>query len=129
MGRIICQLSVENTIDPDRKLQLSALVDTGASFLTLPSAWKEKLGDLQKFRQVELETATQATVSGEVCGPVTIRLEGFQPMVGEVLFVDMEPKDGGTYDPLVGYIVLESSQAGVDMVGHRLVPIKYMDLK
>ena len=29
----------------------------------------------------------------------------------------------------VGYFVLEQSQAGVDMLGHRLVPIKHMDLK
>lgn len=129
MGRIVCQLEVENTVNPDKAIQMSALVDTGASFLTLPTAWKDKLGDLQRFRQVELETATQATVTGEICGPVTIRMEGFEPIVGEVLFIDMSPSDGGTYEPLVGYIVLESCQAGVDMVGHRLVPVKYMDLK
>jgi hypothetical protein len=40
----------------------------------------------------------------------------------------MEPADGD-YEPLIGYIVLEQSLAGVDMIGHRLVPIKHMDLK
>ena len=40
----------------------------------------------------------------------------------------MKPHDG-IYDPLIGCIVLEQSQAGVDMVGHRLVPIKHLDLK
>lgn len=29
----------------------------------------------------------------------------------------------------IGYIVLEQSQAAVDMLGHRLVPIKHIDLK
>ena len=40
----------------------------------------------------------------------------------------MEPVDG-FYEPLVGYIVLEQSQAAVDMLGHRLVHIKRLDLK
>jgi hypothetical protein len=40
----------------------------------------------------------------------------------------MEPEDG-IYEPLVGYIVLESSQASMDMIGHRLVPVKHLDLK
>jgi hypothetical protein len=46
----------------------------------------------------------------------------------EVLFVPMEPENG-IYEPLIGYIPLEQSQAGVDMVGHRLVHVKRMDLK
>jgi len=33
------------------------------------------------------------------------------------------------YEPLAGYIALEQSMAAVDMVGHRLVPVKHMDLK
>ena len=40
----------------------------------------------------------------------------------------MEPSDG-IYEPLVGYIVLEQSQAAVDMLGHRLVHVKKVDLK
>lgn len=43
-------------------------------------------------------------------------------------FVEMNPADG-EYEPLIGYIVLEQSQAAVDMLGHRLVPIKHTDLK
>ena len=40
----------------------------------------------------------------------------------------MEPSDG-IYEPFVGYIVLEQSQAAVDMLGHRLVHVKKVDLK
>jgi hypothetical protein len=103
-------------------------VDTGAALLVLPQAWRNRLGDLDVIREVELETATQTLVKGEVCGPVKIQIEGFRPVYGEILFVEMTPQDG-VYEPLLGYIVLESSQAGVDMLGHRLVPIKHMDLK
>ena len=77
---------------------------------------------------IELETATQETIQGEVCGPVKIQIEGFRAISGEVLFVDMKPEDG-IYEPLIGYIILEQSQAAVDVLGHRLVPIKHMDLK
>ena len=83
---------------------------------------------MQKIRSVELETATQEIVTGDVYGPVRIQIEGFQPIFSEVLFVEMKPADGA-YEPLIGYIILEQSQAGVDMLGHRLVPIKHMDLK
>lgn len=40
----------------------------------------------------------------------------------------MKPANG-EYEPLIGYIILEQSQAAVDMLGHRLIPIKHMDLK
>lgn len=128
MGRIVCQVVIENITNGRERLELSALVDTGPSLLTLPKAWREKLGDLQTIGDVELETAAQTTISGEICGPVKIQIEGFRPVFGEVLFIEMEPEDG-IYEPLVGYIVLESSQASVDMIGHRLVPVKHLDLK
>jgi hypothetical protein len=65
---------------------------------------------------------------GEVCGSIRIQIEGFRPIFNEVAFVEMKPADG-EYEPLIGHIILEQSQAAVDMLGHRLVSIKYMDLK
>lgn len=128
MGRIIASITISNISDPSKSFRCDALVDTGASLMVLPSAWKERLGDLEVIRKVELETATQDRVTGEVSGPVRMQIEGFPPIFSEVLFVEMHPIDG-LYEPLIGYIVLEQSQAGVDMLGHRLVPIKHMDLK
>ena len=107
---------------------MRCLVDTGASHMVLPRAWRERLGDFQTFRTVDVETTTQAIVSGEVCGPVKIQVEGFKPIGTEVMFLDMEPRDGA-YEPLVGYIPLEQSQIAVDVVGQRLVPVKHLDAK
>lgn len=121
-------MTITNVVDPSKNLRCDALVDTGASFLVLPSAWKDRLGDLEVIDKISPETATQATVEGEVRGPVRIQVEGFCSIFNEVLFVEMKPEDG-IYEPLIGYIVLDQSQAGVDMLGHRLVPIKHMDLK
>ncbi len=128
MGRIVAFVKIENVADPTKSLRCDALVDTGASHLVLPSAWKERLGGLQLVGAVDVQTATQATVQGEVYGPVKIQIEGFRPVFGEVLFVDMTPENGD-YEPLLGYLVLQSSQAAVDVLGHRLIYVKHLDLK
>lgn len=128
MGRIITPVRIENVTDPSKSILIDALVDTGAAYMVLPSAWKERLGELQTVETVELETETQANVQGEIAGPVKIQIEGFRPIYNEVVFLDMEPEDG-QYEPLVGYIVLEQSQAAVDTMGHRLLHVKRMDLK
>lgn len=128
MGRIVTSVTVENALDPGKQLRCDALVDTGASYLVLPAAWKDQLGQLGSVTTVDLETATQQIVQGEVCGPVRIQVEGFRPIFSEVLFLNMQPEDG-TYEPLLGYLVLEQSQAAVDMLGHRLLHAKHMDLK
>ena len=90
MGRIIASVRIENVLDDSKSLRCDALVDTGASHMVLPRAWRERLGDLQTFRTVDVETATQAIVSGEVCGPVKIQVEGFKPIGTEVMFLDMD---------------------------------------
>ena len=94
----------------------------------LPSVWKDRLGELEGIREVEVEVANQETVKGTICGPVRVQIEGFKPIFSEILFLEMVPTNGD-YEPLIGYIALEQSQAAVDMIGHRLTHIKYMDLK
>jgi predicted aspartyl protease len=128
MGRIIAQVGIQSVLDPDKRILCDALVDTGSSHLVLPTAWRQRLGDLKEIGTVELEIATQQTVQGSVCGPVQVQIEGFRAIFTELVFVDMEPEDR-KYEPLIGYIVLEQSQAAVDEVGHRLVHVKRLDLK
>ena len=128
MGRIIASVRIENAVATESGLRCDALVDTGASLMVLPKAWKDRFGQFVSERNVELQTATQETVTGDLCGPARIQLEGFAAIYSEVLFVDMQPLDG-LYEPLIGYIVLEQCQAAVDMVGHRLLHAKAMDLK
>src|SRR6266576_335975 len=128
VGRIVASVTIENAADLSKALRCNALVDTGASHMVLPIGWKDRLGPLESTRTIHLETATQEILTGEVCGPVRIQIEGFPAIHSEVSFVEMRPEDG-EYEPLIGFIVLEQSQAGVDILGHRLVPIKHMDLK
>lgn len=129
MGRIVTQVQLQNTQQLECKLEFSALVDTGAAYLTLPRAWRSQLGEVLDSEEVELQTATNQKVTGELCGPVRITIAGFRPIRTDVLFIDMEPDEDNFYEPLLGYIPLEQTNVAVDMLGHRLVPVKYIDLK
>jgi predicted aspartyl protease len=128
MGRLVTSVKIENVSDANKVIRCDALVDTGASFMILPVAWKDRLGKLEQIRTVHAETATQQVIEGKICGPVKIQMEGFDPIFSEVMFVEMQPEDG-IYEPLLGYLILEQSQAAVDMVGHRLMHVKHIDLK
>jgi len=128
MGRIVSNVRITNLLEEGMVITCDAFVDTAAAYMVLPKAWKERLGKIRTLREIDCEIATQETVKGEVCGPVEIQIEGFELVCSEVLFLNMKPQDG-IYEPLIGYIILEQSQAAVDMLGHRLVHLKKTDLK
>ena len=94
----------------------------------LPMAWRERLAPFGKTRSVKLETADQRVIEGEVSGPVEVQIEGFDPVFNEVTFVSSAP-EAGAFEPLLGHILLGQARAAVDLVGHRLLPIKAFDLK
>ena len=128
MGRITVETTIENGTDSTFRIRCDALVDTGAAYLTLPNAWRDRLGQLTRLDTVEVETANPSILSGDICGPILLRMERFRPVLTEVLFIEMDPADG-QYEPLIGYIPLEQAQAVVDLVGHRLVKVSRVDLK
>lgn len=78
VGRIVTAITIGNATDLSKSLTCEALVDTGASHMVLPSAWKDRLGRFQATDEIEVETATQERVVAEVCGPVRIQIEGFR---------------------------------------------------
>jgi predicted aspartyl protease len=124
MGKIIEDVTVSNVSDKDSKITFDALVDTGATFLTLPKAWRAKLGELETLEEVELEMASGQLIEGEICGPVRIKIGEFRQIIGEVLFMEMESDADGNFEPLIGYLPLEAIPAGVDMLNHRLFKVK-----
>lgn len=128
MGRIVASIDIQNVAQPDCAHKIDALVDTGASRITLPSAWRDRFGSFDVEEAVDFETATQEIAAGVVCGPARIQVEGFRVIHSEVLFVEMTPVDG-EFEPLLGYIALEQCGAAVDLIGHRLLPVRHMDLK
>ena len=124
MGKIISEVTVSNAFDAESKISFSALVDTGATFLTLPNAWKKRLGDLETLDKVELELASGQIADGEICGPVRVAIGNFRQIVGEVLFIEMQADADGEFEPLIGYLPLEAIPVGIDMLNHRLFKVK-----
>jgi len=129
MGRIVSQIEISNPSDDGKTLTCSIFVDTGTAGLILPLAWKRRLGEFPGSEAVELVLANNEIIKGEACGPAGIQIEGFRKIFNEVIFIEMEKTEDGEYEPLLGYIILEQAQAAVDMLGHRLVPVKYIDCK
>lgn len=128
MGRIVADTTVTNRFDDDKSIACGMLVDTGAGALVLPTSWKDRLGSFVRAEPVELQLANQQVIRGEACGPVEITIQGFRPVWNEVIFLDAD-EAGEDVDPLLGYVILEQAQAAVDMLGHRLVPVQYIDMK
>ena len=128
MGRIVTRVTIESSLDPSKRIETDALVDTGSYMMILPSAWRNRLGEFRKCDEIEIPLANEQTVMGTVCGPVLLQIPGFRQISSEVLFMDMHPANG-EYEPLIGYITLEQSQAAVDRVGHRLTHIRHVDVK
>ncbi len=92
----------------------SMLVDTGASYLSLPRSLLVSLG----YRPVDRQRvifATGETAVWEVA-EVKVRLEGRQRTVLAFLAPDQSPR-------LLGAQTLESFGLGVDPLGKRLVPV------
>ena len=73
--------------------------------------------------------ADQRVATAEIRGPVRVQLDGFRRVNSEVIFADMAPRADGSYEPLVGYTVLELANVVIDMRRHCLVAKKYYKLK
>ncbi len=129
MGRIIAQTTITNRLDENKSIRCGMLVDTGAGALILPQSWKPRLGRFLRSEPVKLMLANQDVIRGESCAPVEIQIEGFRPVWNEVVFLESDSDEDDDFEPLLGYVILEQAQAAVGMVGHRLVPVPYIDMK
>jgi predicted aspartyl protease len=65
MGRIITRVSIANARNAEFKILCDALVDTGASHMVLPLAWKSKLGDIELIDTTEVELADQTAQAAD----------------------------------------------------------------
>ncbi len=121
MGRLVQRVKIQSLLNKEESLEVDALVDTGASIMALPGKYKAI------FKSTELYDAESVTAGGVV--PVKIGA-GFLVQVGDfratsadIAFIE------GLDEPLIGYTLLEAIPVAVDMLGHRLVPVKYFDMK
>ena len=112
MGRIVVEATIENGTDPSCRIVCDVLVDTGAAYLTLPNAWRPRLGRLTVYDTVNVETANQAVVTGDICGPVLLRFGKFRQVLAEVLFIRSRLTISGARAPAS----LKRCRAGEDIL-------------
>ena len=96
-------------------------MDTGSQLIVLPERMKETLG-IKETNRVEVAMANGSLCEAEV-GRIEFQIRCFRKAIGEAMFVSEY------FEILIGYIALESSNAAVDVLGHRLVPVKYFDMR
>lgn len=128
MGRILTEVTITNGLDRTRSVTVNALVDTASTFLVMPLAMLPALGELEELEPVQVELADQRAATARRFGPVLLQIAGQPAFFDEVMFLEMEKRAHG-YDVLLGYVPLEKALLAVDMVSHRLVPVKAFDLK
>jgi hypothetical protein len=64
MGRIAAFVEIENPIDAEKRIECDSLVDTGASHVILPAAWRRRLGEMKELGKVD-----QSLLEGTVVAP------------------------------------------------------------
>ncbi len=94
---------------------LDALVDTGATYTTLPGSLLRRLG-VPSDRRVEFELADGTIIEQDV-GQTWVRIDGATAIV-PVVFAE----EGS--EPLLGAVTLEIFLLGVDPVRQRLIPVR-----
>lgn len=119
MGEIIVSVNIRNDAAPGMAtLCFDALVDTGATRIILPNAWRTRLGDFPRTRKSVAHTISQ-TQDALICSPAQVAVDGFPEVDAEIVFMDMPPING-EYLPVLGHLFLQTCGAVVDMRTHTL---------
>ena len=101
--------------DGDREETVEALVDTGATYTSLPASMLARLG-VAPQRHLEFELATGEVIEQEI-GFATVRIDGVTAPTVVVFAADNTL-------PLMGAHALEGVAMAVDPVGKRLLPTR-----
>jgi predicted aspartyl protease len=113
MGETIAKIKVASLTN-EKKVELEALVDTGATYTSLPTEILDSLG-VKKVDKVNIEFAN-GIVEERYLGNVFIEVEG-KVCPNRVIFA----KKGDA--TVLGLITLESCGLTVDPINRKLVPL------
>ncbi len=114
MGKAIEKIKLINIFEPEKEIELEAVIDTGATMLVLPQNVIDKL-NLRKMREVKVRYANNKTEIKSIYGIVTVEMCG---RAGE-FNVLAEPEGA---QPLVGQIILEQLDLIVDPSTRKVIP-------
>ncbi len=114
MGRVTEKIKLSNFVEPEKSVEVEALIDTGAMMLVLPQNIVDELG-LRKMQERTVRYADYRTKVRSIYGGVIVDINGRS----DLFSVIAEAK--GT-QPLVGQIVLEQLDLIVDPVARKVLP-------
>ena len=117
MGTFTVQAIVWNPHNPEKRLILGLVVDTGATYTTLPASILEKLG-VTPIRVIRVRLADNRVVE-RLVGEIGIEIEGYRASATPVIF-----GDEGVY--LLGAVTMEQLGLAPDPVEKRLKPTEVL---
>jgi clan AA aspartic protease len=97
-----------------RRIEVDALVDTGATLVSLPKNWADKLG-LDLVRTVTARYGNNTKARKRIVGPAHLEI------VGRDTYCDILVESPGSA-PLIGQVVLEELDLHVDPRKQALIP-------
>ena len=114
MGKVVEKVKLTSLFEPEKSVEVDAIIDTGATMLVLPQDVIEELG-LRKIGERRVRYANNQIQIKSVYRGVILELkgrDGIFDVLGEV--------EGS--EPLVGQIVLEALDLIVDPITKTVIP-------
>ncbi|MCW3131432.1 MAG: aspartyl protease family protein [Candidatus Methanospirare jalkutatii] len=114
MGKVVEKVKLTSLFEPEKSVEVDAIIDTGATMLVLPQDVIEELG-LRKIGERRVRYANNQIQIKPVYRGVILELngrDGIFDVLGEV--------EGS--EPLVGQIVLEALDLIVDPITKTVIP-------
>ena len=114
MGKIIERVKLTNLFNPNKSVEVEAVVDTGATMVVLPKDIVEAL-ELRKVREVKVRYANNKVETKPIYGVVTIELKGRSANL------DVLVEEKGS-QPLIGQVLLELLDLVIEPKTRKLIP-------
>jgi len=114
MGKVIEKVKLTSLFEPEKSVEVDAVIDTGATMVVLPEDIVEKLG-LRKMREVKVRYANNNVEKKPIYGVVTSELKGRSANL------DVLVEEKGS-QPLIGKVLLELLDLIVEPKARKLIP-------
>ena len=106
MGKVVEKVKLTSLFEPEKSVEVDAIIDTGATMVVLPMDIVEELG-LKKMREVKVRYANNKVETKSIYGVVNIELKGRSANL------DVLVEEKGS-QPLIGQVLLELLDLIVD---------------
>ena len=114
MGKVVEKVKLTSLFEPEKSVEVEAVIDTGATMVVLPKDIVEELG-LRKMREVKVRHANNKVETKPIYGVVNIELKGRSANI------DVLVEEKGS-QPLMGQVLLELLDLIVEPKTRKLIP-------